>query len=145
MQLTENEELLWSGHQSFWSFAPSLVSGILLGAIGVGILIVSPSLPEFVPLGVDGIAAITIVGAALLTIFMYIEYRMHLYAITTEQVYHRSGIVSRNIERVRMEQIQNTARPWRSDSGGVCAGVDVIATNSCSGINKTAYVLYIIF
>jgi membrane protein YdbS with pleckstrin-like domain len=109
MQLTDNEQLLWSGHQSLWSFAPSLVSGILLAAIGVGVLIANPSLPAFVPISVVGIAGITVVGALLLTAGMYLEYRMHLYAVTTEQVYHRSGIVSRNIERVRMEQIQNTA------------------------------------
>lgn len=109
MQLTDNEELLWSGHQSLWSFVPSLVSGLLLAAIGIGVLIVDPSLPVFVPIGVLGIAGLTIVGALLLTAAMYLQYRMHLYAVTTEQVYHRSGIVSRNIERVRMEQIQNTA------------------------------------
>lgn len=109
MQLTDNEELLWSGRRSFWSFAPSLVSGLLLVAIGIGVLIVDPSLPEFIPIGVVGIAGLTIVGAMLLTAAMYLEFRMHLYAITSEQVYHRSGIISRSIERVRMEQIQNTA------------------------------------
>lgn len=109
LQLSENEDLLWSGRQSLWTYIPALITGVLLALAGIALAIVGPDLPSFVPAGSIGAGFILVAFGIIIAGVTYLQYRLNLYAITSEQVYHRSGILARNVNQVRMEQIQNTS------------------------------------
>ena len=109
MQLTEDEDLLWVGHQSLWAYVSGFLTAVLIVALGVGLPILSPALPSFVPIGTLVLGGVTALAGIALAGVTYLQYRFHIYAVTSEQVYQRRGIVSQNIDQVRMEQIQNTS------------------------------------
>ncbi|WP_273837069.1 PH domain-containing protein [Halococcus sp. PRR34] len=109
MHLSDNEELLWSGHQSMWTYIPTYLTGAILIAAAAALPIIGVSLPASIPVTILGVSVVLVIAGIGVLAVTYLQYRTHLYAITTEQVFHRSGILSRNIDQVRMEQIQNTS------------------------------------
>ena len=109
MQLSKNEELLWSGHQSMWTYIPTYLAGAILIAAAAALPILEVSLPASMPATILGVSVVLVALGIGVLVLTYFQYRTHLYAITSEQVFHRSGILSRNIDQVRMEQVQNTS------------------------------------
>lgn len=109
MQLSKNEELLWSGHQSMWTYIPTYLTGAILIAAAAALPILEVSLPASIPATILGVSVVLVALGIGVLVLTYLQYRTHLYAITSEQVFHRSGILSRNIDQVRMEQVQNTS------------------------------------
>lgn len=109
MHLSENEELLWSGLQSRWTYIPTYLTGAILIAAAAALPILGVSLPSTIPATIPGVSVVLVALGIGVLVLTYLQYRTHLYAVTTEQVFHRSGILSRNIDQVRMEQVQNTS------------------------------------
>ena len=109
MHLSKNEELLWSGHQSMWTYIPTYLTGAILIAAAAALPILEVSLPVAIPATILGVSVVLVALGIGVLVLTYLQYRTHLYAITSEQVFHRSGILSRNIDQVRMEQVQNTS------------------------------------
>ena len=109
LTLTEDEDLLWKGRQSLWTYVSGFLTSVIVVVAGIALAILNPSLPSFLPAGalITGLA-IVLIGIAI-GIFIYPQYRFNLYAISSEQVYYRSGVLARDVTQVRMEQIQNTA------------------------------------
>ena len=109
MHLSKNEELLWSGHQSMWTYIPTYLTGAILIAAAAALPILEVSLPAAIPATILGVSVVLVALGIGVLVLTYLQYRTHFYAITSEQVFHRSGILSRNIDQVRMEQVQNTS------------------------------------
>jgi len=109
MHLSKNEELLWSGHQSMWTYLPTYLTGAILIVAAAALPILEVSLPASIPATILGVSAVLVILGIGVLVLTYLQYRTHLYAITSEQVFHRRGILSRNIDQVRMEQVQNTS------------------------------------
>ncbi|RRJ31001.1 PH domain-containing protein [Halocatena pleomorpha] len=100
--LTEGEQLVWNGHPSLRSVGGTFVVGLILIAVGIGIGALFEDvirLLSLVPIGLGlFIAGVT-----------YVNYRSVQYVLTAEEVYKKSGIISRNVVNIRLDRIQNTS------------------------------------
>ncbi|PSP72944.1 hypothetical protein BRC86_10740 [Halobacteriales archaeon QS_3_64_16] len=107
VHLTDEEELLWSAHPSLRPVAPLLALG--LGLIVAGFLLALLASPvPFLP------SSLWFVPLALVPLGLVIIARWYLprwaigYAITSEEVYQKTGILSRDITQLRLDRVQNT-------------------------------------
>lgn len=101
--LTENEQLLWSGHPSVWTIGRWLGIGILLLAVGiVGVVLLTDLLRL--------LSLVPIVIGLLLVVVQTIRKRQQIrYVITSEEVYKKTGLLSRDVTNFRIDRIQNTS------------------------------------
>ncbi|WP_330630951.1 PH domain-containing protein [Halocatena halophila] len=100
--LTEGEILVWSGHPSLLSAGGSFLVGFILVVTGIGVGIFNDGLARLLALVFVGIG-ILMVGAT------YVNYRSTQYVLTSEEVYKKSGLISRNVTNIRLDRIQNTS------------------------------------
>lgn len=101
--LTENEQVVWSGHPSVWSIGRSLITGIILLAIGIAGIILLTDLLElvsFVPI---------VIGISLILIQTVRKRQQIRYVITSDEVYKKTGLLSRDVTNFRIDRIQNTS------------------------------------
>lgn len=82
LTLEADEEVVWAGKPHRSSLVPALVVGIPLSLLLIGIPII--------------VAA-------------YLTRENTEYVVTTEALYRKSGILSRNVQRVDFEKVQNTS------------------------------------
>nr|WP_255196727.1 PH domain-containing protein [Halorarius litoreus] len=82
LTLDDDEDLVWSGKPHESSLIPALVVGIPLSIVLVGILIIVAS---------------------------YLTRENTEYVVTTDALYRKSGILSRSVQRVDFEKVQNTS------------------------------------
>lgn len=80
LTLDDGEEIRWTGKPHFYSILPALVIGIPLSLVLIGISLV--------------------VGAVL-------NRRNTDYVVTTEALYQKRGILSRDVRKIEFEKIQN--------------------------------------
>ncbi|MFC7044822.1 PH domain-containing protein [Halobacteriaceae archaeon GCM10025711] len=80
LSLDDGEEILWSGKPHFYSIVPALVVGVPLSLVLVGIPIVA--------------------GA-------YLSRENTVYLLTTEGLYRKQGILSRDVQKIEFEKVQN--------------------------------------
>lgn len=100
--LTEGEELVWSGHPSLLSVGGSFVVGLIFIVIGIGVAIFFE--------GVIRLLSLIPIGLGLFMIVVtYINYLSVQYVLTSEEVYKKTGILSRNVVNIRLDRIQNTS------------------------------------
>jgi uncharacterized membrane protein YdbT with pleckstrin-like domain len=84
LSLDPGEDVVWMGRPAFETLYGTILSGLLLTVVVIGVLIL---------LGVP---------------FAYLRIQNTDYVVTTESLYVKSGIVSTNIETVDLDRIQNT-------------------------------------
>ena len=116
LHLSPTEEVLWDGRQTAYSLIGATISGVIVavaGIVGTALLMSSdfldtfplaeqtPSIAQFAPL-------ILTVFAVIYLFFVYLSWRLTYYVVTTEELYHRRGIVSQNVQQMRINRIQNT-------------------------------------
>lgn len=101
VHLTDDEKVLWSGHPSIRPVAPYIAFGLGLCVAGVALFaVVDPPTELF--------------ALALVPIGLWIAVRRYLerwavqYVITSEEVYRKTGIVSRDVTQLRLDRVQNT-------------------------------------
>ncbi|PSQ38898.1 hypothetical protein BRD13_05355 [Halobacteriales archaeon SW_5_70_135] len=110
--LTRDEQVVWSGPPSPIPYAVGTVVPLLLVLAGtvvfaapVETLLPVRAVPAAVRLGAAGflvlLGAYGVVSAVL-------DWYSRRYAVTTDEVYHKQGLVSRSVTNVRFEQIENT-------------------------------------
>lgn len=100
--LTDGEQVVWSGHPSLLSVGGSVVVGIIFIAIGISAGIFFE--------GVLRLLSLLPIGLGLFMIVVtYINHRSVQYVLTSEEVYKKTGILSRNVVNLRLDRIQNTS------------------------------------
>jgi uncharacterized membrane protein YdbT with pleckstrin-like domain len=82
LTLDDDEEVVWSGKPHESSLIPALVVGIPLSLLLVGLFIIAAS---------------------------YLTRENTEYVVTTDALYRKSGILSRSVQRVDFEKVQNTS------------------------------------
>jgi len=82
LTLDEGEEIIWTGEPHLYSILPAIVVGIPLVLLLIGIPLV--------------------VGS-------YLSRENTVYLLTNEGLYHKSGILSRDVQKIEFEKVQNTA------------------------------------
>ena len=102
--LTDSEEIVWSGSPSLYPIASSLVVGVLLIVGGVLLRVLLPADFPFrraayllVPLGMG------------LILVAYARHSSTHYVVTSNEVYKKTGLLSRNVTTLRLDRIQNTS------------------------------------
>lgn len=82
LTLDEDETLVWSGKPHKSSLIPALIIGVPLSLVLIGL---------------------AIIGAA----YLYRENTR--YVVTTDALYRKSGVLSRDVQRIDFEKVQNTS------------------------------------
>lgn len=124
LDLGPDEEVLWAGHPSLVASARKFAAGVALVVLGtVGALALDP----YGIVGVLGVVAG--LGFIALTHFRRISTG---YVITSAEVYHKEGLVSRDVTQIRYERIQNTSFSQSVLERALSYG-DVVITSAGTG------------
>ncbi len=104
LSLSEGESIEWMGRPSLFTIAPQVIAGAGVGVGGavvvllLGSAFVLPAIVHLLPLS----AALAVIGVAVLQ-----WYRIR-YVITSSEVYIKRGLVSLDVDQIRLRRIQNT-------------------------------------
>ena len=82
LTLDEDEEIVWSGKPHESSLIPALVVGVPLAIVLVGIFIIAGS---------------------------YLQRENTQYVVTTDGLYKKTGVLSRDVQRIDFGKVQNTS------------------------------------
>lgn len=101
VELTGDEDLVWMGHPSWYALSGSIGLTVVLVIAGIAILALVS-----LPLGWIG-AGLVLVGV-LVAVAGSVRRRSVTYVITDEEVYTKTGFLSRQVDNLRLDRIQNT-------------------------------------
>lgn len=102
LHLTSDEEILWKGHQSVYRVLPLVTVGILFVLLGTGL-----AGSNFFPLS-NWLGVILALSGLIIAMPPLLQWRTEWYVLTTEEIYHKKGILSTNTIQIRLDRIQNT-------------------------------------
>lgn len=101
VRLTADERVVWTGRRSLWAFGMYLSLGVLVTFFGLIVLIVGN--------GVVGLLSLVLIAIGVALFLMTsINYVSVHYVLTSEEIYKKTGILSRNVINLRLDRIQNT-------------------------------------
>ncbi len=115
--LTDGEKIVWSAPPSLRPYAVEMLVPVVVVVAGLAVLVVPISGLAFVgalPAGVTGLAQLALAGVlALIGVAAVagelLRWYSHRYLVTTEEVYHKRGIVSRDVTNLPMDSVENTS------------------------------------
>ncbi|KZN26134.1 hypothetical protein A4G99_22925 [Haladaptatus sp. R4] len=103
LHLTPDEEVLWAGHRSFYQTIPSILAGIVLVLIGVGII----------GSGYFGwakwLGVLPIVAGIAVAVPSFLRWRSEWFVLTTEEIYHKRGVFAQDVSQIRLDRVQDIA------------------------------------
>ena len=111
LDLSEGEQIQWTGRPSAYTIALSIATGLMLAVLGIVLTwwllprADASALPRwlgYLPLALTAVG----LGRAGLTYLHWIRLR---YVITDEQVYVKYGLISRDVTQIRLDRVQNTS------------------------------------
>jgi uncharacterized membrane protein YdbT with pleckstrin-like domain len=82
LTLDEDEEIVWSGNPHESSLIPALVVGVPLSLLIVGLLVIATA---------------------------YLQRENTQYVVTTDALYKKTGVISRDVQRIDFGKVQNTS------------------------------------
>ena len=104
LTLDEDEEVVWADTPHRLSLVPAFVVGVPLSLVLVGIPIV--------------------VGA-------YLSHRNTNYVVTTTALYRKTGVLSRDVQRIEFDKVQNTS--YRQSALGSSLGYGTVDISTAGG------------
>lgn len=108
LTLTDGEEIEWTGRPSLFTVAPQLIGTVAVGFLGgLSVSALQSVLSRPVPAIIHALPLLA--GVSLLGLVLLGWYRVQ-YVITSNEVYIKRGLVSRDIAQIRLSRIQNTTR-----------------------------------
>lgn len=140
--LSDGEEIVWYGGPSVSRLAQDIVGAFVLAVVGVALVIAAPSGAfgaEFADVPYLS-RAMTLVGLALLAIgialgmLIYLRYSAVGYVVTSEELYVKRGLVSRDVTTVRLERIQDTGFTQSTFERVLGYGDVTVATAGSGGV-----------
>lgn len=108
IHLTEDETVEWVGRPSAYTIATSIVGGIVLAAVGIAIAVWLSTATD-VPDWAAALPLVLVVIGVGRILVAYLNWIRLLYVITSEEIYVKHGLVSRNVTQIRLDRVQNTA------------------------------------
>lgn len=118
--LTQGEEVVWDAQPSLVPYLATLTGELVVVVIGVVIWLAgglapllgtsfNPAVPVL-SMSLWSVVAILLIGWGVLgiasTVLRWWSIR---YLVTTEEIYKKTGLLSRTVANTRLEQVQNTA------------------------------------
>ena len=107
LTLEDDEEVLWSSRPHRSSLVPALVVGIPLSILLIGLVI--------------------ILGA-------YLTYKNTNYVVTTSGLYKKTGILSRDVQKIGFDKVQNISYSQSAIGGYFGYGTVEVSTAGSSGV-----------
>jgi uncharacterized membrane protein YdbT with pleckstrin-like domain len=132
--LDPSEELLWSGSPRLSAAVPASVGGLALVLVGAALLggLAGDSFElELVSAGV------VLLGLAV-PAYTVIDLRRTTYAVSDRALYARSGVLSRQVRRMGLDRVQNSA--WRHSVTGGIFGYGTVNIESAGGESAVRFV-----
>ena len=127
--LTEGESVLWSGHPSVYSIGPYAAVGTLVALAGVGLAFV-----DLVPSGLWWGPLVPIALGIALIVYAYLVRNSITYVITDEELYKKTGLLSRHVTKVRVEKVRNISTHQSFVQRFTSRGTVIIETATGGGI-----------
>lgn len=129
LHLSEDESIVWQAR-------PHPVAMGVGAAIGLGVLVVGVALITLGTMDGPGLAAwIGLVVAVVGTGFVGLRYAFWTntrYVITTDELYEKRGVVTRDVTQFRLDRVQNT-RLEQSVAGRALGYADITVYTAGSG------------
>ncbi|WP_266079959.1 PH domain-containing protein [Haladaptatus caseinilyticus] len=100
----EGEEILWAGKQHSYSLVPAFVVGVPLSIVVVGLVIISSA---------------------------YLSYQNTNYVVTNMALYKKTGVLSRNVQRIEFDKVQDTS--YRQSFFGAQFGYGTVDISTAGG------------
>lgn len=100
---------LAGGERPVWTGRASLVRVGNRIAVAVALVVLGLVAPVVLPAGLWWASTIAVVGAVLVAAAATVRHRSVRYVVTTEAVYRRTGLLSREVTTVPLNRVQNTA------------------------------------
>jgi uncharacterized membrane protein YdbT with pleckstrin-like domain len=111
--LTTDEDILWAGRPSIYMLLHGilgdiaiLVLGVISWMIDIGVISVDTILIDLLPLTLIAIISILIGLFSLIATLLY--WLSIQYVVTSEEIYVKKGIVSRQAVNTRLDRVYNT-------------------------------------
>lgn len=117
--MADGEQVIWQSKPSLIPAVASLVGEVILIGLGVAVLITG-DIASLVGLAFDpGISVLslsfwTLVGLGLVSwgglgiLSTGLQWAGKHYVVTTEEIYKKSGLISRSVKNTRLSDVQNT-------------------------------------
>jgi len=114
--MTDGEEVVWAGPPSLRPYAVETVVPVAFVLGGLAVLLVPTGAVPFLdalPAGVPGLAKLGTAGlfvaiGLLAAVGELLRWYSHHYLVTTKEVYHKRGIVSRDVTNLPLDRVENT-------------------------------------
>jgi len=103
LHLTEGEEVRWSGRPSLVTILPELLTGGVLAAIGLVVIVLFSEMRAAIAVGV-----LVVLSGLAIAALAYLRWWRLMYVITTQEIYVKEGLISRDVTQIRLDRVQNT-------------------------------------
>ncbi|GAA0234907.1 PH domain-containing protein [Haladaptatus pallidirubidus] len=100
----DGEEVIWAGKQHPYSLVPAFVVGIPLTLVVVGLVIM---------------------------VSAYLSYQNTNYVVTNDALYKKTGVLSRNVQRIEFDKVQDTS--YRQSFFGAQFGYGTVDISTAGG------------
>lgn len=140
--LTEGERVVWRGRPTLVHFMGRTILGLVVAVFGILLWLVIENviqtgvqIPAVIPGGLIG-GLLVLIGLAI-SARRLLEWWSTRYLVTSREVYKKSGLISRDVTNLNLNQIQNTTFT-QSVTGRLLSYGDVlIETAGSSGTEVT--------
>ncbi|ELZ82071.1 PH domain-containing protein [Haloferax larsenii] len=116
-----DEAVVWDGRPRIQTVIPAVVAAVVILA-GAALVAVQVNQPLFALVGVLGVVA---------PVWSYLRVVNTRYVVTTEALYKKTGVLSRNVRRVSLDRIQNSM--LSQDITGSLFGYGTISAEAAGG------------
>lgn len=114
--LTADEEIHWFGGPSVAPLARKLAAPLVLILVGLALVLAQPetvfgvSLAElpFLTRGITIVGLVVLAVGVAIAMLVYLRHSAVGYVLTSEELYVKRGLVSRDVTNVRLERVQDT-------------------------------------
>lgn len=100
--LTDGERIVWIGGPSTYLITGRLTAAAVLAVVGAALAATVPTDVRWIPL-------LLVPLGVLIAAYAWLRHRSTRYVITTDEVYKKTGLLSRAVINLRMDRIQNTS------------------------------------
>ncbi|MFC4356627.1 PH domain-containing protein [Halobium salinum] len=131
VHLGEGERVVWHGRPSIRAVFPAFLPGTAVFLAGIALILVpdfaAAAPPWLVPLG-----AVVVLAGLGLALLRYVRWQYVHYVVTTNEVYKKRGLVSREVEQLRLVRVENVSHSQSGLQRVLGYGDVVISTEGSS-------------
>jgi len=129
VHLGETETVRWTGHPSLYSIGSYALLGGLLILVGVGVAVA-----EVLPSDLWWGAVVPVVLGVGLMIYASLVRKSVTYVVTDEEIYKKTGLLSRHVSRVPVDKVRNVSTHQSLAQRFSSRGTVVIRTTTDDGM-----------